>query len=320
MRSRPVDVADGQLIAAVARGWGRHLDELEYVAVGGGSHHWRGGDLWITVDDLDAKPFLGATRAHAFEGLRTALEVAHLLRHTSGLEFVVPPERSRNGHVLVPIGQHYAVAVYPFLEGWSFRFGEPLPVAQRHALLEVLSRLHQATGSVAITAREAAVELGERATLERALAEVRQPWGGGPYSEAARQAMLAHQSDVEYLVEAFDKLANQVRQHARRMVITHGEPHPANVMQSTDGKLLLLDWDTVGLAPPERDLWWLEADAHAAGRAMDEAAMRLYRLRWQLDDLAYALSRLRAAHSDDIEAQLSSTTLARSVEVPVWMR
>jgi uncharacterized protein len=37
-------------------------------------------------------------------------------------------------------------------------------------------------------------------------------------------------------------------------VVTHGEPHPANVMLVT-GTLVLIDWDTVALAVPERDLW-----------------------------------------------------------------
>ena len=37
-------------------------------------------------------------------------------------------------------------------------------------------------------------------------------------------------------------------------VVTHGEPHPVNVMQ-TDAGRVLIDWDTVAIAPPERDLW-----------------------------------------------------------------
>jgi spectinomycin phosphotransferase len=312
LRSRPVDISDARLIAAVADGWGLQVADLAYVAVGGGSHHWKADHWWITVDDLDAKPFLGATRAQVFDGLRTALQVADSLRR-DGFDFVIAPRPTELGEMLVPLGEQYALAVYPFLAGRTFAWGSPLPDVQRWELLQALIRLHGVTGT---GARVAAVELGERATLERALDEAHDRWTGGPYSEGAEQVVLQHESDLRYLLATFDGLARQVQPD--RMVLTHGEPHPANVMVSPAGKLLLLDWDTVGLAPPERDLWWLADDV--VGQDIDQAAMQLYRLRWQLDDVAYALSRLRAPHTDDIEARLCSTTLARSVEVPAWMR
>jgi spectinomycin phosphotransferase len=46
-------------------------------------------------------------------------------------------------------------------------------------------------------------------------------------------------------------------------VLTHGEPHPANLL-SAGGSLLLIDWDTVGLAPPERDLSLIIGEAGEA--------------------------------------------------------
>ena len=45
------------------------------------------------------------------------------------------------------------------------------------------------------------------------------------------------------------------RQPQRELVVTHGEPHAGNVMRRSDGRHLLVDWDTVAVAPPERDLW-----------------------------------------------------------------
>ena len=51
----------------------------------------------------------------------------------------------------------------------------------------------------------------------------------------------------------FDRLVEATAPARAHPVITHGEPHPANVM-SADGRLILIDWDTVALAPPERDV------------------------------------------------------------------
>jgi spectinomycin phosphotransferase len=67
---------------------------------------------------------------------------------------------------------------------------------------------------------------------------------------------------------------------------------------------MLIDWDTVGLAPPERDLWMVATETGAelrrytelTGRPVDMAAIELYRLRWALDDLSCFVRDLRAPH------------------------
>jgi spectinomycin phosphotransferase len=67
---------------------------------------------------------------------------------------------------------------------------------------------------------------------------------------------------------------------------------------------MLIDWDTVGLALPERDLMHIAgADGEemrrytdAAGRPVDPDALALYRLRWALDDISAFTRQLRSAH------------------------
>jgi len=59
------------------------------------------------------------------------------------------------------------------------------------------------------------------------------------------------------LLDRYDVLANAARRRPERAVLTHGEPHPGNTML-TAGGWRLIDWDTVLIAPPERDLWDLD--------------------------------------------------------------
>ena len=98
------------------------------------------------------------------------------------------------------------------------------------------------------------------------------------------------------------------------LVITHGEPHPGNIIRVAadgaggaglaSGAIMLIDWDTVGLAPPERDLWMIATETgdelrrytELTGRPVDSAAIELYRLRWDLDDLSCFIRDLRAPH------------------------
>jgi spectinomycin phosphotransferase len=324
MRTRPADLDDRQLIGAVERGWGHRLEAVEWVGVGGGSHHWRAADMriWLTLDDLDDKPFLGSTRGEVFDALRCALEVASSLEE-NGLDFVVAPVRARNGAILEQVNQRYALAVYPLLEGTTFPFGRPLPPAEHKRVLELLVRLHQATPSVAASVRMAAPELAARQSLEAAVCSLDEPWPGGPFSEPARVLLARRSEDVSNLLRTFDDLLAEVRRPALPPVITHGEPHPANLMLQ-GGSLRLLDWDTVGLAPPERDLWWL-ADAgldlytQAMGSCVDRDALRLYRLRWLLDDLIYAVRRLRAPHWRTIDTQRTWDFFSKTMEDDPWM-
>ena len=53
--------------------------------------------------------------------------------------------------------------------------------------------------------------------------------------------------------------------------VTRGEPHGGNIMR-VGRELLFIAWDTVALAPPERDLWMLDNGA-AGGLASDTDAM-----------------------------------------------
>ncbi|MGH3770032.1 MAG: phosphotransferase family protein [Pseudonocardiaceae bacterium] len=92
--------------------------------------------------------------------------------------------------------------------------------------------------------------------------------------------------------------------------MTHGEPHLGNLILGDDG-YLLVDWDTVGLAVPERDLSVLSDSplalaryAEVTGRTPDAAALALYRLRWSLVDVAEFITWFRGPHSrtSDTEA------------------
>jgi spectinomycin phosphotransferase len=66
----------------------------------------------------------------------------------------------------------------------------------------------------------------------------------------------------------------------------------------------VIDWDCVQLAPPERDLWGLaETDpsvlvayAEATGMAIDSGALALFRMWYDLSEIAGYIELFRAAH------------------------
>ena len=82
----------------------------------------------------------------------------------------------------------------------------------------------------------------------------------------------------------------------------------------------LVDWDTVSLAPPERDLWLVveSADdaavyADAAGREVDNDAIEFFRLTWDLKDLAEYLKLLRLPHGENDDTRRATKSVMNCV-------
>jgi spectinomycin phosphotransferase len=302
----PEELETSALRDLLTDGWGLDVESVRYAAVGGGSYHWvvddsEGTRSFVTADELDQKPWLGETRESAFDGLRRAFDTAVALRD-GGLGFVVAPIVTRRGETVRRIGPSHSIALFPFVAGEAGTFGR-YETAERAAFLTMLAELHAATPVVGSLATRVDLDLPGRGRLEAALRDLSQTWSGGPFSEPARQALARHSGDVAELLALSDRLSVAVARQSTSWVVTHGEPHAGNMMRSGDSHVLV-DWDTVALAPPERDLWMFVGDegeevtiyTDAAGHELDQVALDFFRLRWDLADIAAFTDLLRSPH------------------------
>jgi spectinomycin phosphotransferase/16S rRNA (guanine(1405)-N(7))-methyltransferase len=130
------------LAAAVERGWGLRVASMRYLAVGWGSHHWEvaagGGGRWfVTVDEVANKRVNGSESLDdGFGRLLASLRAA-------GCEFVVAPAPAGHGEPVLQLGERFAVAVYPFVDGESFAWGE-VSAEWRLGMLEMVAAVHRA--------------------------------------------------------------------------------------------------------------------------------------------------------------------------------
>ena len=305
---------------------------MEYVPAGAGSYHWKltdddGRSRFVTVDDLDSKDWFGHVRETVFEGLGRALSTAAALRHEAGLEFVVAPIAARDGEFLRRVDDRYTVSVFPFLTGRSYSFGAYPDGRLRGQALDMIAALHQSTEVVRDRAPCHVPDYAGRDDLTAFLLEPDRPWDGGPFSGAAHRLLITNTAPIAQLAAGFDRLVETTAEARAHPVISHGEPHQANLM-SVDGRLVLIDWDTVAMAPPERDVSLIatsrgegiERYEQATGRALDRAVIALYRLRWYLDDLASAVRLFRNPHRDTADTRLLRDGLAPHLEqLPRWL-
>jgi len=313
VKGQPGHIDQRELARILHERWGLAPGRLRHLPVGFGDHHWEltdaaGGRWFITVAEL-AGGWRGTGPAAGYADLQASMETVTALSR-AGLEFAIAPVPTAGGQALAPLGDRDAVTVFPYIHGAAGDFGDELPERDRLALIGILARLHGATALARRTALARDPSPASRPALEAALGELGQPWSGGPYSEPARQLLARHATRLGGALARFDELACAAA-GGGPAVITHGEPHPGNIMRS-GGRLLLIDWDTVGLALPERDLWLAAGDdagaagryAELTGRRVSGAAMDLYRLRWSLDDIALFVRDFRAPHGQNEDTAL----------------
>jgi spectinomycin phosphotransferase/16S rRNA (guanine(1405)-N(7))-methyltransferase len=230
--------------------------------------------------------------------------------HDSGAAFVIAPVGTIDGDVVHRIGNHYAAALYPFVDGRHHEFGETLTRTEHDQVLQLIAALHTSRAAIQGLAHVEEFVLPQRDDLAHALAGLGVPWDTGPYGQRARSWFATRASRIDDLLGEHDQLADQARRRPERLVLTHGEPHPGNLIETTDG-WMLVDWDTALMAPPERDLWLLrgaersifDAYTDVTGRAVLDTMLELYRLTWALGDVASLAARFHRNHDDTADAR-----------------
>jgi len=228
-----------------------------------------------------------------------------------GCNFVIAPIATRDGNAFVQL-RNYSVALYPFIEGRSFSFEESFGKADWGQVLGAVVALHR----VPITAirppeREGFV-VPWLDQLDPSMRHGSAGWSDGPHSAIASRLLIDNEAAIARLIARYRSLVVRYSSDPAPVVVTHGEIHPGNVMRTSNG-WVIVDWDTVLLAPPERDLWRfseggdsvLRAYGEAIGRAPAERLLDLYRMRWDLAEIASFAAVFRAPHEDTEDSRKS---------------
>ncbi|MFH9299092.1 phosphotransferase [Streptomyces sp. NPDC017520] len=212
--------------------------------------------------------------------------------------------------MLLRLTDRYAVSVFPYVEASTGHFGQALGPGARGMLVERLAQLNTTRALLRAPAHDPA--LPGRAAIEAAPADPQRfRADAGPYARRCQALLTINSAALRPALERYDSGTAQLTSGASTAttVVTHGEPHPGNVLDP-GGRSLLVDWDTVALAPPERDLWLatdapedLSRYAELTGHRPDPELLAYYELRWALDDMAAALDMFGTRHPDTADTR-----------------
>jgi len=279
VREPPLHLDHDDLLTVVRREWDTDVTRLEHAPVGFGAHHWTAYGpnepvLFVTLDRLG--------RQRSANDLEAAYAGAAALR-LAGLEFVVAPLPSASGSPIVRFGSG-ALSCTVWEHGQS---GGPLDVAWT---MQALGRLHALPSPDGVPIWQPRVPRTFAADMELRL---QRPWGPGPYADLARNAVRERLADLAGWTARYHELVAHA--HGRTWVATHGEPHSDNQLLTARGRNLV-DWESLKLAPRERDLRVL-VDAGEATVEADPEMVEMFDLEWRLDEIDQYAGWFAAEHS-----------------------
>jgi len=311
VREEPDHVSAAEVLAAVRARWEPEADGIEHLPIGFGAHHWAasvGGDrrLFVTLDGLAPR--------HTAASLEGAYAAAAGLA-TQGLEFVLASRPTRDGTFTVPVAGGVLSAT-PWREGTTCP-GPHADAAEAAESARMLARLHAATPPprcpvwVPLVAADFAAELARRLTV---------PWRAGPYGERVRAALRDHCDDIARWTAAYHRLA--ARAADRHWVATHGEPHTRNQLRTANGTLLV-DWESLRLAPRERDFATLLGSGPGWLRDYgtdepDWPMVEMFDLEWRLDEISSYADWFEAPHPGNHSDRVAFDGLCEELARQEW--
>lgn len=304
----PPELTDAEVLDVVRSEWSPTVDRVEHLAVGFGAHHWRadraGVPLWFVTYDRFGDRHTASSLVAAYAG---AVELAE-----RGLEFVLAPTRARSGEVVRTVADG-ALSCTRWVTADVIGYGSDLDAATAAQNSADLTRLHASPPPEQIPRWQPLVPADFPARLQRLVAE---PWPSGPYGESTRAVIAQSLTAVQAWTDRYLELAAIAVD--RRWVPTHGETHPGNQLRTADG-IRLVDWESLKLAPRERDLSTLVQAGYGDQVRADRAMVELFDLEWRLAEVDVYAAWFAAPHTgttdDRVAHQGLRDELARS---PWW--
>jgi spectinomycin phosphotransferase len=195
---------------------------------------------------------------------------------SQGITAVVAPLPTKKHALWTQIGK-WTMTLYPFIEGdtsWTGMTDE-----QWKEVGSIFKRIHQVSpppeGFEPL--RKETFDPSEYARSVRTfeaqyvLPHTQAPRGGRASQRALLSSWMEHESTIHEVVTSMEKLAGVLQRRTLPYVICHADLHPANLLRTPTGRVFVIDWDDVMLAPKERDFIFA-GDAPADGSAQQKTS------------------------------------------------
>jgi spectinomycin phosphotransferase len=296
------DINDAKIIACLRDSYGLNIAQVEFLPLG--------------ADPNTAVYRVVADATHYFLKLRSgefaeASVIVPALLHQGGMTQVIAPITTQTGQLWGQL-DNFAVILYPFVEGQN---GYEIALTDQHWIEfgRALKSLHTVTLPSPVTDRIQRENYSDhwRETVKDFLVQVEATVYSDPVSAQLAALLTTHKPVIDHLVNRAEQLVALLQTDSPPFVACHADIHAGNFLITPDGTLYIVDWDTLLLAPKERDLMFVGGALQGGGRTPQEEERLFYQGYGQteIDSIALAYYRYERI-VQDIAAYCTAIFLA----------
>lgn len=198
------------------------------------------------------------------------------LLHDQGVTQIIAPQPAQTGALWVQLGEFY-VALYPFVSGSD---GYEISLTDHHWIEfgRAFKGIHTAMLPPELAARiprETYSDQGRTIVkqFQRQAAETPFP---DPVSAQLADLLTQQEQTVSRLVRRAERLGAALQTRPSEFVLCHADIHAGNLLIEPNGTLHVVDWDTMLLAPKERDLMFVGGGLFVNERRPEQEAVLFY--------------------------------------------
>jgi spectinomycin phosphotransferase len=281
---KPPSIAEERLQACLQDQYNFYPVTLEFLPLG---LDYQAG-VYRVVNEQETAYLLKATSRPLYEP--RCLVPRYL--NDQGITSVVAPVPTRSGALWTKVDE-WTVIVYPFIDGDTSWNG--MTYEQWKEVGAIFRQIHQVMpppeGFESL--RKETFDPTEYTSWMHAFEtqHLHSQDNGSISKRALRADWQAHQSTIHTAMASLEKLAEVLQPRTLPYVIAHADLHAANLLRDQTGRVFVIDWDEVMLAPKERDFIFIRepyADAFFQGYGqvdIDWIALTYYQWERVVQDL-----------------------------------
>lgn len=193
-----------------------------------------------------------------------------------GISEIIPPIPTLSGNYWTSL-ENYSVILYPYIEGKD-GYEVDLSDDQLREFGKVLQMIHQLAVPEQIQKKIPVEKFSSKWSTQ--LSKYTQIWEGKKFSDSISkklaELLVKHKDTISFLIYRVDLLSNILKNRPLNLVICHSDLHAGNLLIDKMQNLYIVDWDTLLMAPKERDLMYIGGGQGLRGHTLEEEVELFY--------------------------------------------
>ena len=257
------DLPDAKIVGCLRHHYGLHVIQVVFLPLGNDVNT----AVYRAVTDGET-PYFVKLRRGVFD--ETAVTAPKFLSD-QGIRQIIAPIATRTQQLWARL-DGFNLIVYPFIEGhdgWDFDVLD----RQWVELGAALKAIHSAAAPPALRSSlpQETFSPQWRELVKAFQAQVERETFDDPTAAKLAVLLKAKRPVIRHLVGQAERLGSVLQGKSPDFVLCHADLHAWNILIDANGGLYIVDWDTLTLAPKERDLMFVGSGMGICDKAQEAA-------------------------------------------------